>query len=169
LAAEDDRRGDQQRLETGSASAYARPLALVPGRREERRHRRPRSTTRRSSTSGGETLCRFAASWDQPDGVFRRVMGPPLLQAEGTTRGGRDEEFFAASWDQPICRGKGPGVPAFVAGHESSDREVSKGLFRRRRGSPSGGAHALPGADHDRHQGSAAPLVGATESSPNCA
>jgi hypothetical protein len=31
--------------------------------------------------------CQFAASWDQAEVVFRRVMGPPLLQAEGTTRG----------------------------------------------------------------------------------
>jgi hypothetical protein len=38
---------------------------------------------------------------------------------------------------------------------------VSQGSFRRRRGSPSEGAHALPRANHDRHQGSAAPLVGA--------
>jgi len=51
--------------------------------------------------------CRFAASWDQPDGVFCRVMGPPLLQAEGTTRGGGVRSFsqphgtsrFAGSWD----------------------------------------------------------------------
>ena len=37
--------------------------------------------------------CQFAASWDQADGVFRRVMGPPLLQAEGTTRGGGVRRF----------------------------------------------------------------------------
>ena len=79
--------------------------------------------------------CRFAASRDRPDGVCR-VMGPPLLQAEGLPAG-RGEEFFAASWDRPICRGKGPAVPTPVAECRSSDREVSQGSFRRRRGSPS--------------------------------
>ena len=44
------------------------------------------------STRAG-SRCRFAASWDQPDGVFCRVMGPPLLQAEGTTRGGGVRSF----------------------------------------------------------------------------
>jgi hypothetical protein len=111
--------------------------------------------------------CRFATSWDQRDVVFRRVMGPPLLQAEETTRGGGVSSFFAASWDPPICRGKGPAVPDPRAVPASSDRAASQGSFRRRRGSPSGGAHVLPGADDDRHQGSAAPLVGAAESSPH--
>jgi hypothetical protein len=52
--------------------------------------------------------CQFAASWDQPDGIFRRVMGPPLLQAEWTTRGGGVRSFsqphgtsrFAGARDQ---------------------------------------------------------------------
>ena len=52
--------------------------------------------------------CRFAASWDQREGVFRRVMGPPPTQPEGTTREGGMRSFsqphgtsrFAGSWDQ---------------------------------------------------------------------
>jgi len=60
------------------------------------------------------SICQFAASWDQPDGVFRRVMGPPLLQAEGTTRGGGVRRFsqphgtsrFAGGRDQ---RSRSPG------------------------------------------------------------
>jgi hypothetical protein len=38
-------------------------------------------------------FCQFAASWDQADGIFRRVKGPPLLQAEGTTREGGVRSF----------------------------------------------------------------------------
>ncbi len=138
------------------------------------------------STLYSYDLDRALQSITRPDGVavtyayvpVRSLMGPAgrsFSQGHGTPPfagrrdhpRGRGEEFFAASWDQPICRGKGPAVPAPRAGHESSDREVSQGSFRRRRGSPSGGAHALPGADDDRHQRGAAPLVGAAESSPH--
>ena len=128
------------------------------------------------STGASPTLPRAVAPTTRLP--VRSLMGPggrSFSQGHGTTPfagrrdhpRGRGEEIFAASWDQPICRGKGPAVPDLPAGHESSDREVSQGSFRRRRGSPSGGAHALPGADDDRHQRGAAPLVGAAESSPH--
>src|SRR5262245_23535710 len=47
--------------------------------------------------------CRFAASWDQRGGVFCRVMGPPLLQAEGTTREGGVTKFSQPHGTRPFA------------------------------------------------------------------
>src|SRR5262249_20744927 len=50
-----------------------------------------------------QRACRFAASWDQRGGVFCRVMGPPLLQAEGTTREGGVTKFSQPHGTRPFA------------------------------------------------------------------
>jgi hypothetical protein len=102
--------------EVGTATGCSAPdgflqcllLAQVVSRYVKGKRAPYRRSARGSANFVGQ--CQFATSWDQPEAVFCRVMGPPLLQAEGTTRGGGLRRFlqphgtrhFAGSWDHPV-------------------------------------------------------------------
>ena len=64
------------------------------------------------------------------------------------------------SWSQPIARVMEPPPGPWPADPGHVDREHRHGAFQGRRGTASGGADELSGADHDRREGSASPLAG---------